>query len=151
MDTLFKQVSRLRSVRITCKNSERMKLISFNAVCLKLPSHVTHLDTEITHVEDALLILKRLEHLSHVEFRSKRNILSRRYEICRLLTDMNREFILETHSSVTGDYDSDHDYDTASVSTSQIEFDSCFNYEYSCDLRIWRSKCIHQQLNLPFS
>ncbi|CAF3585627.1 unnamed protein product [Rotaria sp. Silwood1] len=69
IDTLFKRACNLRSVQINCNDSERMKLITLNAICLKLPRHIKHLDTDITYVNDAKLILEGAEHLSNVTFR----------------------------------------------------------------------------------
>lgn len=69
MNTLFKQAWNLRSINIICNYSERMKLITFNAICLNLPRHIKYLDTEITYVDDAILILERAQHLSSITFR----------------------------------------------------------------------------------
>ncbi|CAF3457019.1 unnamed protein product, partial [Rotaria sp. Silwood2] len=48
MDILFKRACNLRSIKIRCSHSERMKLITLNAICLKLPRHIKRLDTDIT-------------------------------------------------------------------------------------------------------
>ncbi|CAF1114501.1 unnamed protein product [Rotaria sordida] len=61
MDTLFKRAWNLRSIQITCNDSERMKLITLNAICLKLPSHIKRLDTDImTHKLDLNFLARSL-------------------------------------------------------------------------------------------
>ncbi|CAF2783928.1 unnamed protein product [Rotaria sp. Silwood2] len=70
IDTLFKHARNLRSVKISCRNSERMKLIIFNAICLKLPRRVKRPQTDITYVDDAKLLLEKIEHLSHATFQN---------------------------------------------------------------------------------
>ncbi|CAF2902963.1 unnamed protein product, partial [Rotaria sp. Silwood2] len=68
MDTLFKHTSNLRSFQMNCNNFERMASISLNGICLKLPSFIKHLSTDIMHMSDAKMILERVEHLSSVTF-----------------------------------------------------------------------------------
>ncbi|CAM2721604.1 unnamed protein product [Rotaria socialis] len=70
VDTLFKHARDLISCKISCHNSERMKLITFNAICLKLPRRIKYLQTDITYVDDAKILLEQIEHLSHVTFQN---------------------------------------------------------------------------------
>ncbi|CAF2626368.1 unnamed protein product [Rotaria sp. Silwood2] len=69
MNTLFKRAWNLRSIQISCHDSQRIKLVTLNAISLKLPRHIKRLDTDITYVDDAKIILERAEHLSSVTFR----------------------------------------------------------------------------------
>ncbi|CAF2203977.1 unnamed protein product [Rotaria magnacalcarata] len=70
MNTLLKLASNIRSIKISCNKSERMKMVTFNAICLKLPHHIKRLDTDIIHVADAKTLLKHAQHLKSVTFRT---------------------------------------------------------------------------------
>ncbi|CAF4116130.1 unnamed protein product, partial [Rotaria sordida] len=70
MNTLLKRALNLHSLRIKCNKSERMKVITLNAICLNLPHYIKRLDTNITDLTDAKRILERAEHLSNVTFRT---------------------------------------------------------------------------------
>ncbi|CAF3325910.1 unnamed protein product [Rotaria socialis] len=70
MNTLLKLASNIRSLRISCNKSERMKMVTFNAICLTLPHHIKRLDADIMHVADAKTLLEQAQHLKSVTFRT---------------------------------------------------------------------------------
>jgi hypothetical protein len=129
MCTLLKRALNFRSLRISCNKSERMKMITLNAICLNLPHHIKRLDTDITHLNDAKMILERAEHLSSVTFRiSKPWHVA--HEIDIWLWQRKRNVAYQVESIPLGHYDSCDPIDS---------------------IHLWLDRTMNKQSNISFS
>lgn len=70
-----------------------MKLITLNAICLKLPHHIKTLETDISYVADAKVILEKAKYLSNITFRSYPDHEEFFSEILRMIINMDARFV----------------------------------------------------------
>lgn len=167
MNTLFRHVCNLRSIKISCHDSERIKLITLNAICLKLPRCIRHLDTAITHVEDATLILERGVNLSKATFRivddyksfvrkikERLSYMGRNLVVTRMydsysdsILDSDSDWDMNLFSSLYSNSDSDSNSDSNSDSEADSDLEADWNSNTKSAVHIWLSKDKCQQSN----